>query len=127
MKQLTLTPSDVYRRKQRIWRAYCEFAARVRRAFFPDTGGVSLYLHNWYICAEKSNPDGARLAQWIEDSTYARYQRIEARLQANSVEREHLHGKHSPRGFSPLWCPICNPKHAQGYGYTLRDGKWQKQ
>lgn len=126
MKTLTLTPSQISARKRKVWQAYCDFAARVRRAFFPDTAGVSLYLHNWYICAEKSNPAGAKLAQWVEDSTLRRYRRLESKLCADSVEREHKFGNHSKRGFDPLWCPLCNPKHAKGYGYELRDGKWVK-
>lgn len=132
MKTLTLTPSEIYRRKQRLWRAYCDFSERVRRAFFPDTSGVSLYLHNWYICAEKTKPAESRLARWIEDSTIARYYRLKAKLEADSVEREHKFGRHQERtldngwAFDPLWCPICNPSHAQSYGYELRAGKWVK-
>jgi len=126
MKTLTLTPSQIYHRKNKLWKAYSDFAKRVRKAFFPDTDGVSLYLHNWYICAEKSNPKGAKLAQWVEDSTYARYKKLEAKLEFDAVEREHKFGNHSKRngGFDPLWCPICNPHKASAYGYVMVNGKW---
>jgi hypothetical protein len=107
--KLILTPKQAYERKQRIWRAYCRWAESVRRAFFPDTGGVSLYMHNWYRCAEKTNHEGAKLADWIEESTYARVKRLEAAIEARDCEREHL--RHSAiKGFDPLWCPICHPE-----------------
>lgn len=125
MKVLSLTPSQIYSRKQRAWKAYCDFERRIIRAFFPDTGGTSLFMHNWYICAEKSNPAGSKLAQWVQDSTYARYKRIMAKLEANAVEREHKFGDHGKR-FDPLWCPICNPHKASSYGYELVNGQWQK-
>lgn len=122
---LTLTPSQITDRKQRLWKAYCQFERTIIRAFFPDTGGVSLYMHNWYSCHEKTNPEGAKLADWVKDSTYARYKRIEAKLNANAVEREHKFGNHGKK-FDPLWCPICNPKHAKSYGYSFVDGKWTR-
>lgn len=120
--QLKLTPSQAYRRKQRLWSLYCGWSERIRRAFFPDTGGVSLYMHNWYKCAEKTNPEGAQLAEWVDDSTYARYRRLESIMVARDSMREHLHhvdqdscewvkvGKHyveRPTKFRPLWCPHC--------------------
>lgn len=107
--KLTLTVTEAYQRKQKLWRVYCEWSQRVRRAFFPDTGGVSLLMHNWYKCAEKTNPEGAKLANWVDDSTYARYKRLEAKMEARDTEREHL--RHSQiKRFDPLWCPICHPE-----------------
>lgn len=103
--------SQAYRRKNRLWKLFCAWQAQVTRAFFPDTGGVSLYLHNWYRCAEKSNPKGAALADWIDMSTWARYRRLEAKLKQRDVEREHLtHTPGNPKGFWPYWCPLCNRK-----------------
>ncbi len=122
---LTLTPAQIYVRKRNLWAAYVNFERRMIRAFFPDTGGVSLFLHNWYVCAEKTNPEGARLAQWVMDSCYARYKRLEAKLNSRAIEREHQFGDHGKR-FNPLWCPICNPKHAKSYGLEMRDGNWVK-
>lgn len=112
--KLTLTTQQTYRRAQKAWSAYCEWAKRVRRAFFPDTGGVSLYMHNWYRCAEKTNPVGAALADWIEESTYARWKRIEARIKRHDVEREHQEHSRNPH-FDPLWCPICHPECVSHY------------
>lgn len=128
MKTLTLTPSEIYHRKNKLWKAYCHFAEKVRRAFFPDTGGVSLFVHNWYRCNEKSNPQGAKLVDWVEDSTYARYKRLEAKLEADDVQREHQFGNHSKKrgGFDPLWCPLCHPEKAKSYGLALVGGKWIK-
>ena len=110
--KLTMTVSQAYQRKQRLWKAYCDYSEKVRRAFFPDTGGVSLFMHNWYICAEKTKPEESKLAQWIEDSTYARYKRLETKLEARSEAREHLN--HTPgdeSGFWPYWCKLCNRSH----------------
>lgn len=90
-----------------MWKAYCEWSVRVRRAFFPDTGGVSLLLHNWYKCGEDQGK--AALAEWIDDSTYARFKRLEARMESRSVEREHK--RHAEmKSFDPFWCPICHPE-----------------
>lgn len=126
--KLVLTPTQSYKRKQWLWQAYCKLERAVTMAFFPDTGGVPLLLHNWYACAPKSNPAGAKLAEWITDSTYARYRRALAKLEANDIEREHQFGNHrrGKNGFDPLWCPICNPKHAASYGLIQVNGRWQK-
>jgi hypothetical protein len=105
--KLKLTSRQSYQRKQRVWRAWCNWQRTIIRAFFPDTGGQELMMHNWYRCAEKSNPDGAKLADWVKDSTWARLRRIDARLERFDVQREHA--DHAGR-FSPIWCPICNPK-----------------
>lgn len=103
---LRLNCEQAYQRKQKLWQAYLNFAARVRRAFFPDTGGSGHLMHNWYVCDDKRNPKGSALAEWIEKTTYARYQRLEEKMKARSVMREHLtHGA----DFNPLWCPLCNP------------------
>lgn len=107
--KLRLTIEQEYMRERKLWAAYCEWAKRIRRAFFPDTGGVSLYMHNWYRCAEKTNPEGAKLADWIDASTYARYKRIEAKIRRNHDAREHA--RHSALGWSDcLWCPYCMGK-----------------
>ena len=112
--KLVLTTQQNYNRKQKLWKAYCQWAERIRRAFFPDTGGVSLLMHNWYRCAEKTNPEGARLADWIDDSTYARFKRIKAKMEQHDTLREHI--EHSAQiGFDPLWCPICHPEMASHY------------
>ena len=129
---LFLSPSQVYQRKQKLWRAYCQWAERIRRAFFPDTGGVSLYLHNWHKC-QREDPKRAALAEWVDDSTYARYKRAEAKLRRFAVAREHKHGRHGvklpgwDRAFDPFWCPICHPECAKSYGYVLKAGHWVKE
>lgn len=108
--KLTLSREQAYARKQRLWRLHCEHAQTIRRAFFPDTGGVSLYLHNWHRCSR--DPVRSKLADWIEESTYARYRRLADAMEARDTEREHLtHGAH----FSPYWCAICHPECAHQY------------
>ena len=110
--KLTLTNEQAYARKQRLWKLYLEWSIRVRRAFFPDTTGVPLYMHNWYKCGQDKAK--AELAEWIDDSTYARYKRLEARLEARSARREHE--RHSwMKDFDPLWCPLCHPELAESY------------
>lgn len=103
MSARLLTPSEIYRRKQRLWRAYCQWAERVRRAFFPDTNGVSLYMHNWYRCG--SDKKLAALADWVDASTYARQQRLSDKLEVRGERNDHLlnHGPH----FEPMWCDYC--------------------
>jgi hypothetical protein len=64
MKTRLLTPEQVYRRKERVWQAWSHWHVQVVRASFPDTGGSLHLMHNWYRCAEKTNPKGARLADW---------------------------------------------------------------
>ncbi len=119
MKTLTLTTAQIYRRKQRLWKAYCQTAESVRRAFFPDTAGVSLYLHNWYKCGKDAKK--AALAEWIDDSTYARYKRLEARLCADNVEREHKFGDHGKR-FDPR-LTRCGARFAIHTRQSLMDWK----
>lgn len=102
--KLTMTREQAYQRKQKLWKLFVEWKRTIIRAFFPDTAGVDLYMHNWYACAEKTNPKGAALADWIQSTTWARYYRLEKRMEARDERREHLtHGKH----FRPLWCPLC--------------------
>lgn len=102
--KLTLSRNQAYQRKQRLFLLFMEWEKRIVKAFFPDTGGSEHLMHNWYCCAEKSNPQGAKLADWVKDSTWARYYRLEKRMEARDAEREHLtHGPH----FRPLWCPLC--------------------
>lgn len=98
-----LTPSEIYKRQKRLWRAHCQRAERIRRAFFPDTNGVHLYMHNWYKCgADKAK---AALAEWIDDSTDAHYRKLDAKLKERYDRNEHIlnHGLH----FEPLWCDYC--------------------
>ena len=105
MKTRLLTPEQVYHRKEWVWRAWCQWHVRVVRAFFPDTGGSLHLMHNWYRCAEKTNPAGARLADWVYDSLWDRVHRITRKLDAQYERNEHLlnHGDH----FRPLWCRFC--------------------
>lgn len=109
--KLTLTPTQAYLRKQRLWRAHITHAWRVRRAFFPDTQGHPLYLHNWHICNARRDPKGAALAEWVADSLDARYRRATDRMEARDEAREHL--RHTPgnaAGFWPYWCKLCDRK-----------------
>lgn len=109
---LRLTTDQAYQRKQRAFRAFMEWQRRVIRGFFPDTGGSEHLMHNWYRCDEKRNPQGAKLADWIFDTTWARYRELDARLDARRTEREHLkHTPGNPKGFWPFWCPLCCRKN----------------
>lgn len=118
---LRLTPNQAYRRKQRLFELFHHWQRRIINAFYPDTGGSGHLMHNWYRCSK--NP---ALADWIEESTWARYRRLESIMESRDVLREHLHhvnqtveeftpvkrnGKtsyvSSRRPFNPLWCPIC--------------------
>lgn len=106
-----LTPGQVYRRQERVWRAWGHWQARIVRAFFPDTGGSLHLMHNWYRCAEKTNPEGARLADWVHDSVWNRVYRITHRLEAPYERNEHLlnHSDH----FRPLRCRSCRSAQAE--------------
>ena len=101
---LTMTSHGAYARKQRVWQLWGLWQRRVIRAFFPATGGSEHLMHNWYCCAEKTDPAGARLADWIKESTWDRQRRLYAALERREAQREHLtHGPH----FRPLWCQLC--------------------
>ncbi len=105
--RLTLSNEQAYQRKQRLWKAFLAFERTVIRAFFPDTGGSEHLMHNWYRCDGRNNPKGAKLADWVKDTTWGRYYRLETKMKERDTEREHKrHGDH----FRPLWCPICTPK-----------------
>lgn len=105
---LRLTTDQAYQRKQRIFKLFIDWQRRVIKAFFPDTGGNGLMMHNWYRCDAKNNPEGAKLADWIEESTWQRYRKLEAKLEARHAEREHMkHTPGNPNGFWPYWCPLC--------------------
>jgi hypothetical protein len=105
MKTRVLTLQQVYHRKERVWRAWSQWHVRIVRAFFPDAGGSLHLMHNWYRCAEKTNPEGARLADWVHDSVWDRAHRILRKLEAQYERNEHRlnHGDH----FQPLWCRFC--------------------
>lgn len=126
---LRLSTHEAYQRKQRLWKLFCAWSQRIRRAFAPDTGGVSLYLHNWYACS--NDPAKVKLAEWIETSTWARYRRLEAIMEAREVEREHAYHskqmseelikvkgkwKSHTRPFDALWCPLCPSNVAKATG-----------
>ena len=104
--RLKLTPTQAYMRKQRIWRLYCDWSKRIRRVFFPDTGGISIYAHNWYRCGK--DPEKAKLCDWVDESTEARYRRLESIMESRDARREHERHAQQP-DFDPLWCPICHP------------------
>jgi hypothetical protein len=111
MKPRLLTPQQIYRRQERAWRAWGQWQVRVVRAFFPDTSGSLHLMHNWYRCAEKTNPEGAHLADWVHDSVWERWHRITHKLEARAERNEHLlnHGDH----FRPLWCRSCQPAQSE--------------
>ena len=105
MKPHLLTPQQVYQRKERVWQAWSLRHVRIVRAFFPETGGSLHLMHNWYRCAENTNPAGAGLADWVYDSVWDRVYRITHKLATQYERNEHLlnHGDH----FRPLWCGFC--------------------
>lgn len=112
--KLTLTITEAAKRKRRLWSLFCTWQWIIRRAFFPDTGGHPQFLHNWYRCDSKRNPQGAKLADWIEASTWNRYRRLEAVMEKRDMEREHLRHVNlkldNGARFDPFWCPLCHPE-----------------
>ena len=105
MRLRLLTPQEVQRRQAHVWAAWTGWHVRVVRAFFPDTGGNLHLMHNWYRCAEQTDPAGARLAGWVHASVWDRLRRTTCKLEAQCERNEHLlnHGDH----VQPLWCRFC--------------------
>ena len=104
--KLTMTMSEACVRKDRAWKAFLVWRNQIVKAFFPNTGGSEHLMHNWYRCS--SDPKLSALADWVFDTTWARWHRIEDGMKSRSAAREHLrHGK----DFKPQWCPFCTPKH----------------
>lgn len=67
----------VYRRKQRAWRLWCEWATAYLAARYPKTGGIELYVHNWYRCSP--DPLVSVPAEEAINAVWARWRRIDAR------------------------------------------------
>jgi len=105
MNTQLLRPQQVCRRKEQVWRAWAEWQVRIVRAFFPDTGGSLHLIRNWYRCAQKTDPEAARLADRVHDSVWNRVNHLTRKLEAQYERNEHLlnHGDQ----FQPMWCPAC--------------------
>ena len=97
-----MTIAQVYDLKRQAYRQHSARWDRIRKSAYPETGGVSLYIHNWIACSDRPDAD---LAGIIADSgEWASWHRIEDRLTRWYNQAEHR--SHAGK-FSPLWCAFC--------------------
>lgn len=92
----------------RLWKLWIARKTARLAAAYPETGGVELYVHNWYVCggtAEGRAPGASTQAETLINSEWNQWHRISARGKREYDRAEHA--THSPRGFFPLWCNEC--------------------
>jgi hypothetical protein len=101
-----MTTGQIYQMKQR---AFCQHGARfraIRKAAYPETGGDSLFVHNWIACSH--GPESA-IGDALTQGEWASWRRIDARFDRWYAAAEHR--RHVAQGFRPLWCACCARLH----------------
>lgn len=97
-----MTTNQIYQLKRSCYAQHSQRWQTIRATAYPETGGVSLFIHNWYAC---SNLPDAALASIIANSgEWSAWHRIEARIDRWYDAADHR--SHTGK-FSPLWCAAC--------------------
>ena len=92
----------IYDAERMMWRTYRAWYHAQVLAHYPDTGGNSLFVHNWYVCNRKDE----QADQFLRDLD-ARWEPIKARMrrwQDQAQHREHVKADEVGRY---LWCAAC--------------------
>lgn len=96
-----MTIQQILTLKRNAFRQHCDRWDRIRKAAYPETGGVGLYIHNWYACSRLPESNLASIiantGQW--DTWY----RIEARIDRWFDRAEHR--RHQTPTY--IWCDFC--------------------
>jgi hypothetical protein len=97
-----MTTTQIYQIRRNAFAQFSERYRRILRSAFPDTGGISLYVHNWYRCSREDSPEH-RTAEALLSAEWDWWHKIEARLNRWSVQAEHR--SHASGDY--LWCDLC--------------------
>jgi hypothetical protein len=102
MTQRLKTRGDVYDQWQRISRGFCRRGKRLAAKLAPETGGNSLYCHNWSITYPERADYRAANEAWLRNNA----RDSAARKIYERVYNQAEHRTHGD-GFRPLWCDSC--------------------
>jgi hypothetical protein len=97
-----MTTTQIYQMKQQAFRQHGARFETIRKAAYPETGGRSLFVHNWIACS--SGPE-APIGDALTQGEWSAWRRIETVLDRWYQASEHR--DHGRRGFKPLWCATC--------------------
>jgi hypothetical protein len=101
-----MTTAQVSQLRQSAYRLHAERWHRIREHAYPDTGGNSLFIHNWYHCSRTAQD--AEVAGIIANSgewdAWHHLETLFDRWYAHAEHRAHV-GR-----FSPVWCKVCQSR-----------------
>ena len=98
---MPMTPTQAYVGKKKSFEAWIRWYKRLIARFYPDTGGISLHLHNWHICK------GDEFARHIHDAPWDAWRRM-ATIWDRAYKLAEHRERHRP-DFAPFWCEFCHP------------------
>ena len=110
------TTQQVYDRYHiRLWRLFIARKDARIKAAYPETGGVELYLHNWYVCggtAAGREPGASERAEAMIRAEWDQWHKVSKR-----GEREYARAEQNFRRAVAIDERAYGPKHSQ----TLSD------
>ena len=109
------TTQQVYDRYHiRLWRLFIARKDARIKAAYPETGGVELYLHNWYVCggtAAGREPGASERAEAMIRAEWDQWHKVSKRGEREYARAEHA--THTGFAFRPLWCLACENERGE--------------
>lgn len=103
-----MTTSQIFELKRNAFALHSARWHRIRQHAYPETGGIGIYIHNWYACSRSLPANQVNIADIIANSgEWDSWHRIEARIDRWYDQAEHR--RHNAT-FAPLWCWFCSAR-----------------